>query len=134
MLKEYKCTTIKLNGVQGVRAHCINLNKKIYCNNTGGLIMYEYISTIILNRVLNYSIIPLQLSATWDEAKSHKFISNVNKIYFSYTFLCIPSLKVWFSRLDRIRWLTSVLKKLESLSLYPARGFLDSWHLSLTSS
>ena len=61
MLKEYKCTTIKLNGVQGVRAHCINLNKKINCHNTGGLIMYEYISTIILNRVLNYSIIPLQL-------------------------------------------------------------------------
>ena len=82
MLKEYKCTTIKLNGVQGVRAHCINLNKKIYCNNTGGLIMYEYISTIILNRVLNYSIIPLQLSATWDEANHTSLYQMSTKFTF----------------------------------------------------
>ena len=61
MLKEYKCTTIKLNGVQGVSAHCINLNKKINCHNTGGLITYEYIATIILNTVINYSIIPQPL-------------------------------------------------------------------------
>ena len=41
MLKEYKCTTIKLNGVQGVSTHCINLNKKINCHNTGSLIIYS---------------------------------------------------------------------------------------------
>ena len=44
--------------------------------------MYEYISTIILNRVLNYSIIPLQLSATWDEANHTSLYQMSTKFTF----------------------------------------------------